>query len=72
MGSVAGRDRPEAKKETAMAGSPATAGLIDDHGDSIASCATRFRQFGGACVFSGPIETVACHEDNALVKEQSG
>lgn len=47
----------------------ATADLIDAYGDSIASCQTQFRQFGARRVFSGPIQTVKCHEDNALVKE---
>ncbi|TDQ54914.1 ribonuclease E activity regulator RraA [Actinorugispora endophytica] len=47
----------------------ATADLIDAHGDSIASCETQFRQFGARAAFHGPIRTVKCHEDNALVRE---
>lgn len=27
-----------------------------------------FHNFGGAAVFSGPVSTVKCHEDNSLVK----
>ncbi|MFL1377416.1 MULTISPECIES: ribonuclease E activity regulator RraA [unclassified Nocardiopsis] len=46
-----------------------TADLIDDHGDTLRSCSTQFRQYGGRTVFSGPIRTVKCHEDNGLVKQ---
>ncbi|GAA1468928.1 ribonuclease E activity regulator RraA [Nocardiopsis exhalans] len=46
-----------------------TADLIDDHGDTLRSCSTQFRQYGGHEVFSGPIRTVRCHEDNGLVKQ---
>ncbi|MFY7065314.1 ribonuclease E activity regulator RraA [Nocardiopsis changdeensis] len=46
-----------------------TADLIDDHGDTLRSCSTQFRQYGGRSVFSGPIRTVKCHEDNGLVKQ---
>ncbi|MBR8744182.1 ribonuclease E activity regulator RraA [Nocardiopsis sp. MG754419] len=45
-----------------------TADLIDDHGDTLRSCSTQFRRYGGHAVFSGPIRTVRCHEDNGLVK----
>ncbi|MDA8369210.1 MAG: ribonuclease E activity regulator RraA [Nocardiopsaceae bacterium] len=48
----------------------ATADLIDAHGDALASCETQFRQFGARTAFHGPIATIKCHEDNALVKEQ--
>lgn len=47
----------------------ATADLIDDHGDTLRSCSTQFRGFGGRAAFSGPIRTIACHEDNGLVKQ---
>ena len=46
----------------------ATADLIDDHGAELASCETQFRSYGGRARFAGPIETVRCVEDNALVK----
>ena len=46
-----------------------TADLIDDHGDTLRSCSTQFRQFGGRSVFSGRVRTVRCHEDNGLVKQ---
>ncbi|MFC4562686.1 ribonuclease E activity regulator RraA [Nocardiopsis mangrovi] len=48
----------------------ATADLIDAHGDALASCETQFRQFGARRAFHGPIATIRCHEDNALVREQ--
>ncbi|WP_304452214.1 ribonuclease E activity regulator RraA [Nocardiopsis sp. YSL2] len=46
-----------------------TADLIDDHGDTLRSCSTQFRQLGGRARFRGPIRTVKCHEDNGLVKK---
>ncbi|MFD6097964.1 ribonuclease E activity regulator RraA [Nocardiopsis flavescens] len=46
-----------------------TADLIDDHGDTLRSCSTQFLRYGGRPVFCGPIRTVACHEDNGLVKQ---
>lgn len=46
-----------------------TADLIDDHGDTLRSCSTQFRRFGGRTVFSGRVRTVKCHEDNGLVKQ---
>jgi regulator of ribonuclease activity A len=47
----------------------ATADLIDEFGDELASCETQFRQYGGRPAFAGPIVTVRCHRDNALVKK---
>jgi len=52
-----------------MTGNFTTADLIDDHGDTLRSCATQFRQYGGHAVFSGPVRTVRCHEDNGIVKQ---
>lgn len=46
-----------------------TADLIDEHGDTLRSCATQFRGYGGRAFFAGPIRTVKCHEDNGLVKQ---
>ena len=46
-----------------------TADLYDEHGESLASCDTQFRQFGGRSRFQGEIVTVRCHEDNALLKQ---
>ncbi|MDA2807001.1 ribonuclease E activity regulator RraA [Nocardiopsis suaedae] len=48
----------------------ATADLIDAHGDALQSCETQFQSYGGRATFHGPIATIKCHEDNALVKEQ--
>jgi regulator of ribonuclease activity A len=45
-----------------------TADLVDDIGDHVRSCDIQFRQFGGRRQFAGPISTVRCFEDNALVK----
>jgi regulator of ribonuclease activity A len=47
---------------------PATADLYDEHGDALQSCDLQFRQFGGRSRFSGRAVTVACYEDNALLK----
>jgi regulator of ribonuclease activity A len=46
----------------------ATADLIDDFEDELRSCETQFRQYGSYTAFAGPIETVRCFRDNALVK----
>lgn len=46
----------------------ATADLVDDIGDGVRSCDTQFRQFGGRSEFAGPISTVRCFQDNALLK----
>ena len=45
----------------------ATADLVDDSPD-VRSCDTQFRQFGGRAMFAGPVHTVQCFEDNALLK----
>ncbi|GAB3206843.1 ribonuclease E activity regulator RraA [Marinactinospora thermotolerans] len=55
-----------------MAEVPATADLIDAHGDLLASCETQLRQFGARRAFQGTIVTVTCREDNALVKRLLG
>ena len=47
---------------------PATADLYDEHGDALQSCDVQFRQFGGRARFSGRVVTVACYQDNALLK----
>lgn len=46
----------------------ATADLIDEFGDELVGCSTQFRSYGGRARFCGPVETVQCLEDNALVK----
>jgi regulator of ribonuclease activity A len=46
----------------------ATADLVDDIGPEVRSCDVQFRQFGGLAEFAGPISTVRCFQDNALLK----
>lgn len=45
-----------------------TADLVDDIGPDVRSCDLQFRQFGGRREFAGPITTVRCFQDNALLK----
>jgi regulator of ribonuclease activity A len=45
-----------------------TADLFDKYGDQLGSCDTQLRQYGGKPAFHGPAVTVACFEDNALLK----
>ncbi|GAA0357014.1 ribonuclease E activity regulator RraA [Actinoallomurus spadix] len=46
-----------------------TADLFDEYGYELASCETQFRSYGARARFAGPVATVRCHEDNALVKK---
>lgn len=46
----------------------ATADLYDEHGEDLQSVSMQFRSFGGRAAFEGPIRTIRCFEDNALVK----
>ncbi len=45
-----------------------TADLVDDIGEDVRSCDVQFRQFGAHTEFAGPISTVRCFQDNALLK----
>ncbi|MBY6061569.1 ribonuclease E activity regulator RraA [Microbacterium esteraromaticum] len=45
-----------------------TADLYDEHGDALQSLPLQLRSFGGVTAFEGPIRTVRCFQDNALVK----
>ncbi|ULE34869.1 ribonuclease E activity regulator RraA [Mycobacterium sp. IDR2000157661] len=45
-----------------------TADLVDDIGAEVRSCDLQLRQFGGRSQFAGPITTVKCFQDNALLK----
>ena len=45
-----------------------TADLVDEIGADVRSCDVQFRQFGGVTEFCGPISTVRCFQDNALLK----
>ncbi|MCR2762861.1 ribonuclease E activity regulator RraA [Microbacterium sp. zg.B48] len=46
----------------------ATADLYDQRGDALNSLALQLHDLGGRTAFNGPIRTVRCHRDNALVK----
>ena len=45
-----------------------TADLVDEIGPDVRSCDLQFRQFGAHSEFAGPISTVRCNQDNALLK----
>jgi regulator of ribonuclease activity A len=46
----------------------ATADLCDEFGDQLQICETVLLQYGAPAGFSGPIATVRCENDNALLK----
>ncbi|KQP74281.1 ribonuclease [Microbacterium sp. Leaf288] len=46
----------------------ATADLYDERADELDSLALQLHDIGGRVAFDGPIRTVRCHRDNALVK----
>ncbi|WP_460779141.1 ribonuclease E activity regulator RraA [Microbacterium shaanxiense] len=46
----------------------ATADLYDEYGEGLQSLPLQLRSFGRRAAFDGPIRTIRCHEDNALVK----
>lgn len=50
-------------------GSTSTADLVDQLGDVVRSCDLQLRQLGGVPRFAGPLRTVRCRNDNALVKQ---
>ncbi len=45
-----------------------TADLVDEIGPGVCSCDLQLSQYGGRSQFAGPITTVRCFEDNALLK----
>ena len=45
-----------------------TADLVDEIGPDVRSCDLQFTQYGRRSQFAGPITTVQCFEDNALLK----
>ncbi|HET6733411.1 ribonuclease E activity regulator RraA [Mycobacterium sp.] len=45
-----------------------TADLVDEIGPDVRSCDLQLTQYGGRPQFAGPITTVRCFEDNALLK----
>lgn len=50
-------------------GTLGTADLVDQLGDGVRSCDLQLRQLGGVPRFAGPLRTVRCRNDNALVKQ---
>lgn len=63
---------PASKSQTEQA-APAqdavnTADLYDVRGEELDSIALQFQSLGGRSHFSGPVRTIRCFEDNALVK----
>lgn len=46
----------------------ATADVYDERGEPLDSLALQLRDLGGRRAFDGPVRTVRCHRDNALVK----
>ncbi|QEW01186.1 RraA family protein [Microbacterium caowuchunii] len=46
----------------------ATADLYDERGDELDSLALQMHDVGGHVAFHGPVRTIRCHRDNALVK----
>ena len=45
-----------------------TADLYDERGEDLDSLSLQFQSLGGHTHFSGPVRTVRCFEDNALLK----
>ncbi|AXJ09210.1 S-adenosylmethionine--2-demethylmenaquinone methyltransferase [Arthrobacter sp. PM3] len=45
-----------------------TADLYDERGADLDSVSVQFQSLGGRTHFSGPVRTIRCFEDNALVK----
>ncbi|MCI2265525.1 ribonuclease E activity regulator RraA [Sediminivirga luteola] len=50
-------------------GSIATADLYDERGEALASVSLQFLDLGGRQAFDGPVRTIRCFQDNALVKQ---
>lgn len=55
-----------------MSDTLSTADLYDERGDELSSIPLQFQDLGGRSHFSGPVRTVKCFEDNALVKTVLG
>jgi regulator of ribonuclease activity A len=45
-----------------------TADLYDERGDALDTLSIQLQDVGGRTTFDGPVRTVRCHRDNALVK----
>jgi regulator of ribonuclease activity A len=59
-------DRPPSPYRGAVTIS--TADLYDERGDELDSLSLQLHDLGGHPAFDGPVRTVRCHRDNALVK----
>lgn len=46
-----------------------TADLYDERGDELKSVSLQFQNIGGITGFTGPVRTVRCFQDNALVRQ---
>lgn len=48
-----------------------TCDIVDAHKTSgrIQSCSVQFKQYGAQPAFAGPVRTIKCYEDNALIKQ---
>jgi regulator of ribonuclease activity A len=55
--------------DDANAQAPATADLVDAHGDKVRSCTVQFQQFGARARFFGRVRTIKTFEDNALIRQ---
>lgn len=59
-------------QELFRVGDRGTADLVDELEETdaqVRSCDVQFGQYGGLRRFSGPVRTIRCHHDNALVKQ---
>jgi len=45
-----------------------TADLYDERGDALDALSIQLQDVGGRTAFDGPVRTIRCHRDNALVK----
>ena len=45
-----------------------TADLVDEIGPDVRSCDLQLQNLGGITMFAGPVTTVRCFQDNALLK----
>lgn len=45
-----------------------TADLYDERGEDLESISIQFQNLGGHTHFNGPVRTIRCFEDNALIK----
>jgi regulator of ribonuclease activity A len=61
-------DAPDNNAGIAASRSINTADLYDERGEELDSIALQFQSLGGLSHFSGPVRTIRCLEDNALVK----